>query len=185
MCNPQLAFLAITAVTTVANYQIESRNADRQEKALIEASRIRGEQIDDAATQEANEEARRARREQAQIRIAAGAAGLSLGSNSVAAQLLDAIKQSKENQSTIERNRKNAQDGRTAESTSLLAGVSRPSALLAGLQIAGSAANAYASGGFSTGSAGRTGATAAASTPAGGRGGGAVVKGLRRPQGNS
>ncbi len=135
MCDFVTAALVLTAATTTVGAFSAIQSGKDQEAAFEAASLQQEGQIDDAASQQANEEARRARREAAKLRVAAGGSGLSLNSQSVAAQILDAVKQSKNNQSTLQRNTNNRQAGRVAQSQSLINGVSRPSLLQAGLQI--------------------------------------------------
>jgi len=138
MCDPVTATLALTATTAAVGSFSQIQAAKNQEAAVEAASAQQAEQIDDAASQQANEEARRARREQARIRLAAGGAGLSLQSNSVAAQVLDSVKQSQNSLTVNERNRDNRQAGRRSRTASELNAVSRPSLLQAGLQIGSS-----------------------------------------------
>ena len=135
MCDPVTAAIVLTVATTATTAFTTIKNAKTQEAQLKLNSEIQEGQIDDAASQTANEESRRARREQARLRVAAGGSGLSLTSKSVAAQLLDSIKQSKNNQTVNQRNRNTRQTTRQAETSSLLNSVSRPSLLQAGLQI--------------------------------------------------
>lgn len=148
MCEPVTVGLITAGIAAVGVYsQIQSAKA--QEKALVEASRIQQEQIDDAASRDASIAARQMRAEAARIRVAAGEAGLNLASNSVLAQIHDSAMQAQLSITSINKNRKNLQRAREAETNSRIAAVNHPSYLQAGLQIAGAGLSGYSmAGGF-------------------------------------
>ena len=146
MCDPVTASIVV-GVTAVASSaasvvsQIKSANA--QTKAINEQRAVVREETRQEATGELFDQMRAARREQAQIRSAAGEAGLGLNSGSIEGLLMDSAMQSELQGSRTVANMESKHRANEAEANSMLSRISKPTALGAGLQIASAAANSW------------------------------------------
>lgn len=87
---------------------------------------------------------RAARREQAQIRTAAGEAGLGLNGGSIESLLFDSAMQMELQGSRTLANLESRNAANDAEAESALSQIQRPTLLGAGLQVAGAAASGWA-----------------------------------------
>lgn len=141
MCAPIVAAgiaMAATALSTISANQA----AHQQNKALQAQNTLQKKQIDQQATDEINQRLRAMRREQARIQVAAGEAGLSLGSGSVEAQLFDSMQQAEISNDTSIANRESRKMASDATTASRLQ--SKTTALGAALKIGLAGAGAYA-----------------------------------------
>lgn len=142
MCIPAVAAAALIAAGTQAVGVISANQAAKQTNRALQAQNDqRKREIDRAATAEINNRLREMRREQARIQVAAGEAGLSLGSGSVEALLFDSLQQAELANDTSLANRESRKLASDADTASRLQ--AKTTLLGAGLRIglaAGSAA---------------------------------------------
>ncbi|KTT76671.1 virion core protein, T7 gp14 family [Sphingomonas endophytica] len=146
MCDPVTAAIivgatAVAGTTASVVGQIQSANA--QTKAINEQRAVVREETRQEATGELFDQMRVSRREQAQIRTAAGEAGLGLNSGSIEGLLLDSAMQGELQGSRTIANMESKHRSTEAEANSMLSRISKPTPLGAGLQIASSAASAW------------------------------------------
>ncbi|WP_343698847.1 hypothetical protein [Caulobacter sp.] len=136
----------IAVVSTAAQVITEVQAAKAQKKAITaQLAEAEGE-IRTAETADLNDRAREARREQARIKVAAGEAGLQLGSGSLEAMLLDSVMQQELAGERTSLNAENQLHAARAEANSQYSRVSQPTLLGAGLRIAVSGVSGYAAG---------------------------------------
>lgn len=146
MCDPVTASIVV-GVTAVASSaasvvsQIKSANA--QTTAINEQRAVVREETRQEATGELFDQMRAARREQAQIRSAAGEAGLGLNSGSIEGLLLDSAMQSELQGSRTIANMESKHRSAETEANSMLSRISKPTALWAGLQIGSAAVSGW------------------------------------------
>lgn len=140
MCNPIIAAVAVAAAVETVSVIGQNQAASATNRALNEQNAVRKKQIDQAATQEVNERLRAMRREQSRIQVAAGQAGLSLGSGSLEALLMDSAQQAEIANDTSIANRESRKAASDAETQANMQ--SKTTALGAGLRIGLSAASA-------------------------------------------
>lgn len=183
MCNPAIAVMAFSAVTTAysineqrtqANWQaaVEEQNAARANEANLENYKLQNQQLNLQELQE-NEQAAVEKHKQklavqkgvAEARVASGEAGVSgLSIDSIFA---DVVRQGAENMTTIDRNLKDSNQQRDADRKVLFnsakAGVQNPQTykakhanLGAGLQIVGAGLGGYTSAGGKFGKGAKT-----------------------------
>jgi hypothetical protein len=138
--------MAAVAVTTTAVGVVQQiQTAKAQNAAIQNAYAVQTEQIRQNETSDINDRLRAARKEQGRIKVAAGEAGLQL-SGSVAGLLRDSTMQTALYDERIRANADNRVAGAGAEATSQFSQVQEPTALGAGLQIAGAAVKGYYTG---------------------------------------
>lgn len=157
MCEPAtIAMIAITAASTAVTYSQQQNSAKAQVQAIQNDYANQQVQLQEqqfqtnAQSQQAmSERARQAQAERSRLRVAAGEAGLAGGVYD--SLLRDSYVQEGSDLSILESNRsarmqQSKVDGQSLQShaKSNLNQVKRPSAVAAGLQIAGSAASSYA-----------------------------------------
>lgn len=142
MCIPAVAAAVLVAAGTAAVGVIEQNQAAKAtNKALNAQNTERKHEIDQAATSEINDRLREMRREQARILVAAGESGLSLGSGSVEALLLDSQQQAELANDTSLANRESRKLASDTETQSKLQ--AKTTLLGAGLKIGLAGAGAY------------------------------------------
>lgn len=147
MCDPVSASIALAVVSTVGtagSVIAASKNAKAQTRAIRAQHERVAEENRDAASAEMFDQMRAARREQAEIRTAAGEAGLNLNGGSIESLLFDSAMQMELQGSRTIANLESRQAANDAEAESMLSQVQRPTLLGAGLQIAGAAASGWA-----------------------------------------
>jgi len=120
--------------------------AQAQADEINRQSEKQADELQDKATLESNERLRAKRREDAQIRVAAGASGLNLASGSIEAFLQDSAMQTEMDLTTISKNNDSAQQERISQTKSRLSQIKMPTALGAGLQIAKAGYSGYQAG---------------------------------------
>lgn len=134
MCIPAVAAAALVAGATQAVSVIAGNQAAKQyNRALNEQNATRKKEIDRAATAEINTRLREMRREQSRIMVAAGEAGLSLGSQSIETLLLDSVQQAELANDASLANRESRKLASDAETASKMQ--SKTTLLGAGLRI--------------------------------------------------
>jgi len=143
MCVPMaVAAVALAAASTGIQAISSMQAAKQQGRAINAQNEQRQKEIDRASTAETNDRLREARREQARIAVAAGEAGLSLSSGSVAAMLMDSAMQAELANDRSLANRESRKAASAAEAQARMP--ARLTPLGAGLQIAMAAGRAYA-----------------------------------------
>lgn len=146
MCDPLTATIVAGVVTTIGTAATvigQTKAANRQADAINAQLQTVQEENRKATSAEMFDRMRAARREQARIRVAAGEAGLGLNSGSVGQLLLDSAMQSDlANQRSLA-NLESRDTAASAEATSAMSQVQKPTLLGAGLQIGASAAGAW------------------------------------------
>ncbi|WJY17676.1 hypothetical protein QQS45_08445 [Alteriqipengyuania flavescens] len=148
MCDPVTATIATAAITvasTAASTISSIKSANRQEAALRDQMAQAREETKDVASAELFDSMRQARREQGKARAQAGESGLSLASGSVEALLLDSAMQSELREDRIIGNMESRHRSNMAEAESMASRIQKPTALGAGLQIGGAAAQGFSS----------------------------------------
>ncbi|BBE35398.1 virion core protein, T7 gp14 family [Sphingosinicella microcystinivorans] len=144
MCDPvSIGVTALAVATSTAQVVSQAKAAKAQTKAILNQREVMLEENRRAASAELFDRSREARREAARIRTAAGEAGLSLTSGSVEAMLMDSAMQQELAGDRTLANYESRNRATNAEAESMLSHVQKPTALGAGLTIAGSAAEAY------------------------------------------
>lgn len=145
MCDPITISAAIGVVSAAASSVAQIKSAKAQTKAIREQQAVVREENRQVATAETFDVMRAARREQAKIRTTAGEAGLSLDSGSVEGLLLDSAMQSELARDRVLANLESRHSAATAEASSALSRIQKPTALGVGLNIATAAADGWAS----------------------------------------
>ncbi|EQB10421.1 hypothetical protein L284_17165 [Novosphingobium lindaniclasticum LE124] len=136
--------VGVTAVAgTTASVIGQAQTAKAQTKAINAQRGVVREETRQEATGELFDQMRAARREQAQIRTAAGEAGLGLNSGSIEGLLLDSAMQSELQGSRTIANMESKHRANEADANSMLSRVQSPTVLGAGLQIASTAAQGW------------------------------------------
>lgn len=144
MCDPvTIGITALAVATSTAEVVSQAKAAKAQTKAILNQREVMLEENRRAASAELFDRSREARREAARIRTAAGEAGLSLTSGSVEAMLMDSAMQQELAGDRTLANYESRNRATNAEAKSMLSHVQKPTALGAGLTIAGAAAGAY------------------------------------------
>lgn len=146
MCDPITAAIVIgvTSVAgTTANVIAQTQNAKAQTKAINEQRAVVREEARQEATGQLFDQMRAARRERAQIRTAAGEAGLGLNSGSIEGLLNDSAMQQELQGSRTIANMESKHRANEADANSMLSRVQSPTLLGAGLQIGSSAMSAW------------------------------------------
>ncbi len=144
MCEPLLITAALSVASAAASGVAQIQTAKAQTKAIRAQQAAVREETRQVATAETFDSMRATRREQAKIRTAAGEAGLSLTSGSVEGLLLDSAMQGELNRDRILANLESRQASATAETSSALSRIQKPTALGVGLNLANAAAGGYA-----------------------------------------
>jgi len=141
LCDPiSLTAIAVASAATSVIGEVQAANANN--KAVNAQNIQRKKEIDQAATADINDRLREARREQGRIAAAAGEAGLSLGSGSVEALLLDSAQQAGLANSRSLANRESRKAASDAQAQTQI--TSKPTLLGAALKIGLSGGAAYA-----------------------------------------
>ena len=146
MCDPVTAaiIVGVTAVaSTGANIVAQSKSAKAQTKAIRAQQGVVAEENRQAASAELFDQMRSSRREAAKVRTAAGEAGLGLNSGSIESLLFDtAMQQELQGDRTIA-NMESRHAANTAEASSMLSRIQKPTVLGAGIQLAAAGASAW------------------------------------------
>lgn len=146
MCDPVTAAIAVgvtTVVGTGASIAAQAKTAKAQTAAIRAQQEVVAEENRQAASADLFDQMRAARREQGRIRAAAGEAGLGLNSGSVEAMLLDSAMQREMQGGRTIANMESRHRANTAEAQSMLSQIQQPTALGAGIQMAGAMASAW------------------------------------------
>jgi len=149
MCNPALAMLAITAVSTGATMVAQNQQAKATAKAINEQNQVQADEIADQASVEINERNREAYREMARIRVASGESGLAGASLDQA--LGNVLFQRDFDNALTIKGESNRQRARTAETKSALSRLQIHSGAGIVVQSGLAGASAYGSAGGSFG----------------------------------
>lgn len=148
MCLPALPMIMIAAsvASTAVSVVTQAQSAAAQTKALQTQQATQEQQIRTAETAQINDQARAARSQQARIKTAAGAAGLSLGSGSIEDLLLNSVQQQGLADSRIQLNAGEQVSESRAEGAAAASRIQSPTLLGAGLQLGLSGLNGYFQG---------------------------------------
>lgn len=147
MCDPlTIALVALTTATAAGGVYANNKGVSAQDKALREQLVNIEAEAGVTATSEVNDNLRAMRKEQARTRVAAGEAGLQLGSGSIEGILKDSLMQAGLATSATRLNQTRTNSSSTAETNSRLSQLQKDSALGAGLKIGSAAISGYASG---------------------------------------
>lgn len=115
MCYVAIIMAVVMVVASVAQNQANNKAMKRAENALNEQNKVKGEQINDAASAEMNERARAVRRARASARATASEAGINLASGSFMASLSNFAAQEDMQAGIVTKNKNNAQAARMAD----------------------------------------------------------------------
>nr|WP_127711109.1 hypothetical protein [Novosphingobium umbonatum] len=111
------------------------QSAEAQQAAIRNQQEAASTQIAKQEQAQTNDRLRAARQEDSRIRVAAGEAGLSLGSQSIETMLMNNQMQTGLGVERIGLNADNQNENNTAEANAALSRAATPSALSAGLQL--------------------------------------------------
>lgn len=153
-----VAAVATTAVSLVGQQQA----ADAQRSAIDSQLQQNYTNIAKQQQSQENDQLRASRREESRIKVAAGEAGLSLGSQSIEMMLLDNQMQTGLNSERIGLNTDIQRQNAQAEANHSLSQTATANALGAGLQLGLSGASGYISGSKLQATRAATSASAAA-----------------------
>jgi hypothetical protein len=146
MCDPVTAAIVV-GVTAVAGQAAsivgQVQSANNQIKAINSQRAVVREETRQQASAELFDEMRAARREQAEIRTAAGEAGLGLNSGSIESLLEDSAMQMELQGSRTIANMESKHKANEADANSMLSRVQKPTVLGAGIQLAATGASAW------------------------------------------
>jgi hypothetical protein len=146
MCYITAAYAAVTAVTTAVSVTAAEQQAAAQKSLIEQQEKLQQNQIAAEAGNAESTAAKEARAAQAQSIVAAGAAGVNLGSKSFLASLQTTAMNASQSEQMIQENERNSESASIAEADSELASKASHSTFFgAGLDIALSGASAYAS----------------------------------------
>lgn len=134
---------ALTVAQTAGTVVGQIKTAKAQTRAIRQQQATAREETRQVASAEMFDQMRASRREQGRVRAAAGEAGLGLNSMTVDQLLLDSVMQGELAGDRTIANMEARHRSNTAEAESMLSRIQRPTALGAGLQIAGAAAEAF------------------------------------------
>ena len=137
-----VAAVASTAVSLVGTMQ----SAEAQQDAIRSQQESAATQVAKQEQAQTNDRLRAARQEDSRIRVAAGEAGLSLGSQSIETMLMNNQMQTGLGSERIGLNADMQQENVSAEANAALARTATPSALSAGLQLGLSGFQGYKAG---------------------------------------
>lgn len=146
MCDPVTAAIVVGVTTvagTTANVIAQTQAAKAQTQAINDQRAVVREEARQEASGQLFDQMRAARREQAQIRTAAGEAGLGLNSGSIEGLLNDSAMQQELQGSRTIANMESKHRANEADTRSMLSRVHSPSTFGAGLQVASSAVSAW------------------------------------------
>jgi hypothetical protein len=145
MCDPiSMTVLAVT--TAAAGVVAQVQSAKYQQQAIDAQLAEMNQQIDTRETAELNERLRIQRKEQARIKVAAGEAGLQIGSPGIESLLMDSLMQTQLSAERTSLNTDMDRNKAAAEANAASSRVQGPTPLGAGLQIASAGLNGYAQG---------------------------------------
>jgi hypothetical protein len=144
MCDPITISAAIGVVSAAASGVAQIKSAKAQTKAIRAQQAVVREENRQVATAETFDLMRASRREQAKIRTTAGEAGLALNSGSVEALLRDSAMQGELARDRVLANLESRHSAATAEASSALSRIQKPTALGVGLNIAAAGAEGWA-----------------------------------------
>lgn len=139
--------MAVVAVATTATSLVaQQQSADAQRAVIEQQLQQNYDNIAKDKQAQENDQLRASRREASRIKVAAGEAGLSLGSQSIETMLLNNQMQTGLNNERIGLNTEAARQNAQGEANRMLSETATPTALGAGLQLGLAAANGYMSG---------------------------------------
>lgn len=145
MCDPLSATILAVASTAATIYSA-NRAADAQEAAIRDQlSMLEAESVT-TETADVNEHLRAMRKEQARIRVAAGEAGLQLGSGSIETLLKDSMMQTSLAASNTRLNAERDRRAARAEANRGLSGIQKDTFLGAGLKLASAGVSGWSQG---------------------------------------
>jgi hypothetical protein len=145
VCDP-VTLAVVSVVSTAATIATEIQGAQAQNKAIAQELQQQNKQADAQEVAALNQRAREARKEQGRMMVAAGEAGLQLGSGSVESMLLDSAMQQKQADEGIAQNRDNLVQANTSEANRYYSAVQQPSVIGAGLRLVGAGVTGYSQG---------------------------------------
>lgn len=148
MCDPVSIAIAAgvaSVASTAAGVVAQAQSAKAQTRALKAQAADAREETRQIASAELFDQMRATRREQGQIRAAAGEAGLSLTSGSIEGLLMDSAMQGELQGDRTIANMESRNRANKAEANSMLSQIEKPTLLGAGLQIGSSAISAFSS----------------------------------------
>ena len=145
MCDP-VSMAAVAVVSTATSLVGQQESAAAQQSAINQQLTTNYQQIGKQEQAQTNDRLRSARQEDSRIKVAAGEAGLSLGSQSIETLLLNNQMQTGLSTERTQLNADTQRQNAEAEANHSLAQTSTSSALGAGLQLGLSAANGYFQG---------------------------------------
>lgn len=143
MCDP-VTMTILAVVSTGVGLYAESQTAKAQRSAINQQAENEREETLEAAEEELGVRIRAARESRARARVAAGESG-ALGA-SFAAQINQSLSDSNLDAALIAKNIAFTQRGVSDRANLALAGISSPSALQAGLQIASAGVKGFSAG---------------------------------------
>jgi hypothetical protein len=144
MCEPTTIMAGLAVASTAMGVLGQNAAADAQLSGLETQRRNQAEELQTQADQNAGERVKQARRERARMRVAAGEAGA--GGQSFEASLANSFGQQNHDLAAIARQSHFNDRASQASYASNVAGVNKPNALTAGLQIAGAGYGGYSQG---------------------------------------
>lgn len=145
MCDPLSATILAVASSAATIYSA-NKAASAQEAAIREQLALLEEESVKTETADVNEHLRAMRKEQARIRVAAGEAGLQLGSGSIETLLKDSMMQTSLAASNTRLNAERDRRAARAEANSSLSSIQKDTLLGAGLKIASAGVSGYSQG---------------------------------------
>lgn len=146
MCDVTVAALAVAAVAAVgavAADKAANKQADATSKVLTKQAIQRDSEINQAAGQQEDANARQAREERAAARAAAAESGVNLGSGSFLAQLQTSQLNEVNNNGIILKNAENQRKSTGIQYESGLAGLQKKSGLAIAVDAASTGAKTY------------------------------------------
>jgi hypothetical protein len=147
MCDPVTIGYGLAAAVAAVGVVSAKEQASAQQKVIDNQSAQQAIQISQQAGQQESIAATQARAQRAQSIVAAGGAGVNLGSNSFIGSLQTTTMNQYNENGLILDNEKNAQDARVANTDSLLASkASSPTFLGGALDVALAGESAYMKG---------------------------------------
>lgn len=146
MCDVTVVALSMAAVAAVGAAAADRQaniNADRQSRIMTQQAIQRDKEINQAAGQQEDANARQAREERAAARASAAESGVNLGSGSFLAQLQTSQLNEVNNDGVILKNAENQRKSTGIQLQSGLAGLQKKSGLAIATDMAGAAASTY------------------------------------------
>ena len=144
MCSPPAIVMALSMASTATGLFAQRQAANAQLEALETQRQAQAEELSAQAEQRMGERVKKARRERARLRVAAGEAGIA--GASFEAVLADSFAQQNQDLATIAKNVAFADRASQARFRSAVAQVDRPTLVSSALQIGLSGAQGFQSG---------------------------------------